>query len=159
MLSPIKVDKRSSHLGAECALCKELFAPSDEIVVCPEDDTRHHVRCWQANGNHCSALGCHGNGVLQTAVSPLPPSSPSTIPRIFRHLKLPFSTISLAQSCLILSIAFAIVLIAFSCFGLWAIADYIMIELLGWQYREPLSSEIILPVVMLLLSVFRIPVR
>lgn len=32
------------------------------------------------------------------------------------------------------------VIIAFSCFGLWAIADYIMMEVLGWQYRQPLSG-------------------
>jgi hypothetical protein len=36
----------------------------------------------------------------------------------------------------------AIILIAVSCFGLWAIADYVMLEKLGWQYRAPLSGSI-----------------
>ncbi len=48
-----------------------------------------------------------------------------------------------AQACLIVSIAIAIVLIAAGCFGLWAIADYILIEELGWQYRSPLSGVIL----------------
>jgi len=48
-----------------------------------------------------------------------------------------------AQACLIISIAFAIVLIAAGCFGLWAIADYILIDVLGWQYRSPLTGTIL----------------
>jgi hypothetical protein len=40
-----------------------------------------------------------------------------------------------AQSCLILAIAIAIVVFAFSCFGLWAIADYFLIDVFGWEYR------------------------
>ena len=48
-----------------------------------------------------------------------------------------------AQTCLIISIAVAIVLIAAGCFGLWAIADYILIEQLGWQYRTPFSGMIL----------------
>lgn len=40
----------------------------------------------------------------------------------------------IAQSCLILAIAVAIVVVAFSCFGLWAIVDYLMFQF-GWQYR------------------------
>ena len=154
MIAPTIVNKRSTHLGAECALCKELFAPNDEIVICPEDGTRHHARCWQANGNHCTALGCDGDGVLQTAVSPTPqaPQLPQ-LPRIFRRLRLPINSIAMAQTFLIFAIAFAIILIAFSCFGLWAIADFIMMELLGWEYRDPLSSAIITPVLLLLLPV------
>ncbi|MCP5098954.1 MAG: hypothetical protein GY943_25665, partial [Chloroflexi bacterium] len=124
MITRITVDKRSSHLGAECALCKELFAPNDELVLCPEDETRHHIHCWQVNGNRCSALGCSGNGALQTAVSSTTPSLPLILDRVFRRIRFPFNSIALSQSCLILSIAFAMVLIAFSCFGLWAIADY-----------------------------------
>ena len=48
-----------------------------------------------------------------------------------------------AQACLIVSIAIAIVLIAAGCFGLWAIADYILIEELGWQYRSPFAGMIL----------------
>jgi hypothetical protein len=52
---------------------------------------------------------------------------------------LPSTNVGCAQSCLLLSIAFAILLVAIGCFGLWAIADYIMIEVLQWPYREPLT--------------------
>jgi hypothetical protein len=45
-----------------------------------------------------------------------------------------------AQSCLVLAIAIAVILFAIACFGLWAIADYIMIEVLGWQYRDPVAG-------------------
>ncbi len=50
-----------------------------------------------------------------------------------------------AQACLIIGIALAIVLIAAGCFGLWAIADYVLIDILGWQYRSPFTG-VILPV-------------
>lgn len=53
---------------------------------------------------------------------------------------LPASSFSCAQSCLIIAIAISIILIAVSCFGLWAILDYVVVELLGWQYRQPLSG-------------------
>ena len=52
---------------------------------------------------------------------------------------MPARSFSCAQTCLVLAIALAIVLVAIGCFGLWAIVDFIMIDLLGWQYREPLS--------------------
>jgi hypothetical protein len=48
-----------------------------------------------------------------------------------------------AQACLLISVAIAIVLIAAGCFGLWAIADYVLIEQLGWQYRSPFSGMIV----------------
>jgi hypothetical protein len=36
----------------------------------------------------------------------------------------------------------AIILFAIGCFGLWAIADYVMIDILGWQYRGPVAGMI-----------------
>jgi hypothetical protein len=36
----------------------------------------------------------------------------------------------------------AIIFFAIGCFGLWAIADYLMIEVLGWHYRDPLAGFI-----------------
>jgi hypothetical protein len=54
---------------------------------------------------------------------------------------LPTSSLGCAQSCLLLSIAIAIVLFAVGCYGMWAIADYIMLELLDWPYRAPLSES------------------
>jgi hypothetical protein len=56
---------------------------------------------------------------------------------------MPSSNLGCAQSCLVISIALAIVLIAAGCFGLWAVADYILIEVLGWQYRAPFSGSIL----------------
>ena len=56
---------------------------------------------------------------------------------------MPSSSMGCAQSCLVISIALAIVLIAAGCFGLWAVADYILIEVLGWQYRAPFTGSIL----------------
>jgi hypothetical protein len=53
---------------------------------------------------------------------------------------MPASSFSCAQSCLILAIAISILLFAVGCFGLWAIADYIAIEILNWPYRGPLPG-------------------
>jgi hypothetical protein len=55
---------------------------------------------------------------------------------------LPASGFHCAQSCLLIAIAISIILFAIGCFGLWAIADYIMIEVLGWPYRAPLQGMI-----------------
>jgi hypothetical protein len=55
---------------------------------------------------------------------------------------LPERSFHCAQSCLLISIAVAILLFAIGCFGLWAIADYVMIDILGWQYREPVAGLI-----------------
>jgi hypothetical protein len=53
---------------------------------------------------------------------------------------MPSSNFHCAQSCLLLSIGLAILIFAISCFGLWAIADYIMMEILNWEYRLPLPG-------------------
>jgi hypothetical protein len=152
----IVVDKYSPFLGEECPTCEHPFAPNDEIVICPECGQRHHAHCWQANGNQCAVSGCAGQGIVgeeeedvggDTAVPPPPPSPPPP-PRSrrfrFRNRSQPTHT-SCAQSCLLLSIAAAIILIAIACFGLWAIADYIMLEVLGWQYRNPDAGAAWLP--------------
>ncbi len=181
MIRAIPIDKSSPFLGEECALCKHPFAPPDEIIICPEDGSRHHAPCWQANGNHCTAYGCLGggevistqlgdglpepdNGVADTgnrraregdaevgrreSAAPQeqdPPQVTGEQQSSRRRSKvrvLPSSSLSCAQSCLFLGIALAILLFAVGCFGLWAIADYIMLEVLGWQYRAPLSGSI-----------------
>jgi hypothetical protein len=146
-IRPLLVDKRSPFVGEHCALCKEPFAPGEEVILCPEDASRHHVYCWEANGNHCAAFGCRGTGTpikrtplpeqdgeqdgVETEAERNPSSSVKTLPA---------SSFSCAQSCLIIAIAVSIVLIAVSCFGLWAILDYVVVEILGWQYRQPLSG-------------------
>lgn len=152
MLKPITIHKQSPFLGEECALCKHPFAPGDEIVLCPEDATRHHVRCWHSNGNKCTAYGCTGNGPIEGYEPEQERRGVRTAAEPDRRSKvraLPSSSLGCAQGCLVLSIAIAILLVAVSCFGLWAIADYIMLDVLGWQYRAPLSG-IILPLQFLL---------
>lgn len=142
MIYPLPVGKHSPFIGEECALCKEPFAPGDLLVLCPEDATRHHRHCWQANDNHCSALGCEGSG--QTAVAAATRTSTDEVAeaepgRGTEPEPRPGASYGCAQSCLVIAIAASIVIIAFSCFGLWAIADYILIEILGWSYRSPLG--------------------
>lgn len=146
-IRPLLIDKRSPFVGERCALCKEPFAPGEEIILCPEDASRHHVYCWNANGNHCAAFGCQGSGTPirrtphreqdgeedEAATEPEQDASSSV-------KTLPASSFSCAQSCLIVAIAISIVLIAVSCFGLWAILDYVVVDVLGWQYRQPLSG-------------------
>jgi hypothetical protein len=156
-LKAVLVDKRSPFLGEACALCKQPLAPGDELIICPEDATRHHSQCWRANGNKCSAYGCRGHGAI--AEPPPPPASTSSAsesPRRGRRRSrreapasaepsskvrtMPTSSFHCAQSCLLLSIGLAILIFAVSCFGIWAIADYIMLEILNWEYRLPLPG-------------------
>ena len=120
------------------------------------DGSRHHVHCWRANNSGCSAYGCTGEGdVIGSSHQPMqaavtepepaedeaPPARPS---RLSKLRILPTQSIGCAQGCLLLSIAAAILLVSVGCFGLWAIADYIMLEILGWGYRAPLEGLILL---------------
>lgn len=149
-IRPVLIDKASPFLGESCALCKEPFAPGQEIIICPEDASRHHVHCWRANADHCSAYGCDGQGrpilrrpldeeermvsegeVLTAQGAAEPASKVHTLPS---------SSFGCAQSCLLIAIAITIVLFAVSCFGLWAMLDYLFLEVLGWEYREPISA-------------------
>ena len=148
-IRPILVDEESPFRGEDCALCKESFATRDEIAICPEDGSRHHVHCWRANGNKCTAYGCTGFGeILPRQTRPrtrrlsrvVTQSEASTRSKV---RAMPSSSIGCAQACLVISIALAIVLIAAACFGLWAIADYVLIEELGWQYRSPFTGMIL----------------
>lgn len=145
----LAIDKNSPFLGEECPFCEHPFAPGDEVIICPECAARHHTHCWQTNNGRCAVDGCTGADIPDeenieetvaeesTAVSP-PPQPLAPNPQPPTHY-------SCAQSCLVLAIALAILIFAVSCFGLWAIADYLMLEVWGWQYREPLSSTINLP--------------
>jgi hypothetical protein len=149
MIRPLKVSEQSAFIDQQCALCKESFVAGDEVVICPADGARHHAACWEANGFKCSAFGCTGNGRFQAADAP--PAPPQVIDGEVvgengrsKVRVLPSSSLGCAQTCLLLSIALTIILIAFGCFGLWAIADYILIEMLGWQYRAPLTGLILL---------------
>ena len=144
-IRPVLVDKRSPFIGEACALCKEPFAPGDDLAICPEDATRHHVRCWRAYGDRCSAYGCTGHGeILESAdygdaqIRAVRDSEGG----VAKVQTLPARSFHCAQSCLLIAIAIAILLFAVGCFGLWAIADYVMIDILGWQYRDPIAEII-----------------
>ncbi|MFQ5400276.1 MAG: RING finger protein [Anaerolineae bacterium] len=162
MIRATLVDKHSPFLGEECALCKLPLAPGDEIVICPEDGSRHHVPCWHANGDRCTAYGCVGNGPVITSGNPgharreaaVPPTDePQPEWRMSRT-----RSVGCAQSCLFLSISVAILLFAIGCFGLWAIADYIMLEVLDWPYRAPLSGSI-MPIRIAMEALAFLPIR
>lgn len=152
-IRPILIDKRSPFVGESCALCKEPFAPGEEIILCPEDATRHHVHCWRANENRCAAYGCSGHGrpISRTSVVEDEGDEPPVVEgelvekepeRDSKVRTLPTSSFSCAQSCLVVAIAISILIFAVSCFGLWAILDYLFIEIFNWQYREPLSHSL-----------------
>ncbi len=163
MLSPVIITKQSPFLGEECALCKNPLAPGDEAVICPEDSTRHHAHCWRANGSKCASYGCRGRGEIApdtpepapTQLENQPPTNqspanqpPATEPgRIHRTA----NRFGCGQGCLLVAIAIAIIFFSIGCFGLWAIADYIMLEVLGWQYRVP-EAGILLPQIAFLAS-------
>jgi hypothetical protein len=148
-IRPVLIDQQSPFHGEGCALCKESFASGDEIVICPEDGSRHHVHCWVANGNKCTAYGCTGHGEISRRQQPPRSRRPSRVviqgePASRSKVRaMPSSSMGCAQTCLVIGVAIAIVLIAIGCFGLWAIADYILIERLGWQYRSPFSGMIL----------------
>ena len=139
-LRPVPVDKQSPFIGEACALCKQPFAPGDELAICPEDATRHHVHCWRAYGNKCTAYGCMGRGEVmgeeQEAASRVHTASDSKVQT------LPARSFHCAQSCLVIAIAISIILVAIGCFGLWAIADYLMINVFDLPYRAPLTGMI-----------------
>ena len=160
MLSPVTITKQSPFLGEECALCKNPFAPGDEVIVCPDDGSRHHTHCWRANGNKCAAYGCRGRGEIESPDAPAPeppPPQPEIQPstnqqpvtnptRIQRTAR----WFGCGQGCLLVAIAIAIIFFSIGCFGLWAIADYIMLEVLGWQYRVPEAGAFLPQIVLLL---------
>lgn len=160
MLSPVTITKQSPLLGEECALCKNPLAPGDEVIICPEDSTRHHAHCWRANGNKCASYGCRGRGEIagpeSTPPEPAPMQPPPTSSRqppatnANGRIHRTANRFGCGQGCLLVAIAIAIIFFSIGCFGLWAIADYIMLEVLGWQYRVP-EAGIILPQLLLLI--------
>lgn len=73
MIRSHHLDTDSAFIGQTCALCKQEFGLDDEIVICPEDGSRHHVHCWEANNNHCTAYGCRGQGRVGVPAAPVEP--------------------------------------------------------------------------------------
>lgn len=171
MIRAHRIDDSSTFLGQTCALCKQEFVPGDDIVICPEDGSRHHAGCWQANGNHCTAYGCRGAGEIGVAATARPqstparsrsvgrtrvitqePETPRSAPGAARPIPnapgskvrtLPAGGIGCARTCLFLAIAIAIILFALGCFGLWSIADRLMTGSGSVPYHLSLTHELI----------------
>lgn len=81
MVRAIRLGGESQFVGQTCALCKQAFDAGDDIVICPEDGARHHVHCWQANGDRCTAYGCRGAGPIGSSaplVTGVPDAQPAT---------------------------------------------------------------------------------
>jgi hypothetical protein len=160
MIRAHTLNESSTFLGQTCALCKQEFHIGDAIVICPADGSRHHVRCWQANGNRCTAYGCRGEGAIGSTTSRPPGEPPRRAaprrPRVITQepenrpaatarpipkspgskvRTLPAGSLGCARFCLLIAIAIAIVLFALGCFGLWAIADYLMLNVWDMPYR------------------------
>ena len=147
----LAIDKNSPFLGEECPFCEHPFAPGDEVIICPECAARHHIHCWRTNNGRCAVADCPGADIPAEVEEENREDIPETEPEITpppqrepRQQRTP-THYSCAQSCLVLAIALSILIFAVSCFGLWAIADYLMLEVWGWQYRDPLSSTISIP--------------
>jgi hypothetical protein len=110
---PIPIDEESPFLEEKCALCKEPFLLEAEIVVCPEDAARHHVECWQANGSHCTAYGCTGEGLVFRGEE-LPAGTVVVAGDQSKVRALPSRGLSCARACLWLAIIL-IVLLCIAC--------------------------------------------
>jgi hypothetical protein len=138
-LYPIHVSKHSPHIGEECALCHAPFAPGEFLVICPEDGVRHHVHCWESNDNRCTALGCQGSApIFDPLLGPATVREPRVVSDTAPTSKvrtMPDTTFRFARSCFLLAVAAAVLLLAIGCFGLWAILDFVLVDLLEWNYR------------------------
>lgn len=142
MIRPHHLDDQSTFLGQTCALCKQEFEVGDEIVICPEDGSRHHTHCWQANNNHCTAYGCRGQGVVgipsaiptarppapRPRAIPAPPPPPRARPTAARPIPnapgskvrtLPAGSFGCLRGCFIVVLLLVIVLVALACAGAW----------------------------------------
>ena len=98
---------------------------------------RHHRQCWIANGQRCTALGCSGSGAPADVVQ-IPSAPATTVPPRSKVRTLPQAGVNISQSCVVLGAIVAVMLLAVGCFGLWAVVDFLMIEVFELNYREPL---------------------
>ena len=147
MIRPHHLGEDSSFLGQTCALCKQEFGVGDEIVICPEDGSRHHTHCWQANHNHCTAYGCRGEGVVGVAAAAAPPpvvrprprptpppsatarpSRPRVRPIVSQPIPnapgskvrtLPAGSFGCVRGCFVVVLLLVLVLVALACAGAW----------------------------------------
>jgi len=171
MIRAHHIGDSSTFLGQTCALCKQEFVSGDEIIICPEDGSRHHAGCWQANGNRCTAYGCRGEGAIGSPASAPPRPRPEP-PRAGRRPRvitqnpqparastgtarpipnapgskvrtLPAGSFGCARSCLIVAVILAVILFAMACFGLWSVANYMGLNLFDFPYRAPVIEGVV----------------
>ena len=147
MIRPIRVDEQSPFLDDACALCKAPFSPGDELVVCPEDASRHHSQCWEANSNHCAAYGCLGTGELADETAPTQPRviTPGRRVRGNGRSKVrvrPATSLACRRGCFLLAL-FGLMLLITACFGVWMGFDYIFSNISNWLNSTPITPGLI----------------
>lgn len=63
-------------IGKSCPYCQSAITSGDEVIVCPQCDTPHHVDCWRENGG-CTTFGCaRGPQAAAIEVAAEPPGPP-----------------------------------------------------------------------------------
>jgi len=62
-----RIDLREHKADETCPYCKVALGDGQEASECPACKTRHHVECWNENGQRCTVLGCTGRGAIGTA--------------------------------------------------------------------------------------------
>jgi hypothetical protein len=146
IIRPVLVDADSPFAGELCALCKEPFAPPSQIVICPQDGSRHHVSCWQANDNHCTAFGCTGEGLVQARGPIRSPrrvpnavviTQPRVAPGRSKVRTMPSSSFGCARACFFLAVVLVFALLLAACFGLWTFVSSLLAAVTEWHLRSP----------------------
>ena len=59
-----------------CPICEQPFAPSDDVVVCPDCGTPHHRACWMQHGVCAHADRHESDFVWQSAAPQQPQQQP-----------------------------------------------------------------------------------
>ncbi len=156
MVRPVRVDGRSPFLDSNCALCKAPFEAGSELIVCPQDGALHHVHCWQANDNSCSAYGCLGAGeITRSRLRRSPqtrdtnPTTPTLIDADMRRRPyrskvrtMPSSNFGCRRGCITISVLLAVFICLLGCFGLWAVADFVINDLPAIEPNIPITGMI-----------------
>ncbi len=156
MVRPVRIDDRSPFLESTCALCKAPFEAGSELVVCPQDGAVHHVDCWQANDNSCSAYGCAGAGEINRSRFRRRPQTrniASTTPTLIdadmrrrpyrsKVRTMPSSNFGCRRGCFTISVLLAVFIVLLGCFGVWAVADFVINDMPSFEPSMPFTGMI-----------------
>ncbi|MCA9951071.1 MAG: hypothetical protein KDE48_15575 [Anaerolineales bacterium] len=156
MVRPVRVDGRSPFFESTCALCKAPFDAGSELVVCPQDGALHHVHCWQANANSCSAYGCKGAGEITRGRVRRRPQSRATDPTVptlidadmrrrpyrSKVRTMPSRNFGCRRGCFSIGILMALAFFMLACFGLWAVVDYVVNQMPDIEPNIPFTGMI-----------------